>query len=171
MPRWARAECKRRGENESPNACREKLQGVQYLIRWPISNNNTWSSDYQSREQHNIIFRYLTLTPEQFIGSPACPPSPLLTEEESDALHIAILVQGVINAYKQPQTMFTLWNFYSGRVIWPIFCAILKKYFSRTSMREKNWLMRSVLPSRITSHLCALSWLRLVQLRLSEYIF
>ena len=39
-----------------------------------------------------LTFRYLTLTSEQFIGSPACPPSPLLTEEESDALHLAILV-------------------------------------------------------------------------------
>ena len=31
--RWSRAECLRRGEEESSKACREKLQGAQYLIR------------------------------------------------------------------------------------------------------------------------------------------
>jgi len=81
VARWARAECKRRGEKESPTACREKLKGVQYLIR------------------------YLTLTSEQFIGSPACPPSPLLTEEESDALHLAILVTTQQNQHERQESL------------------------------------------------------------------
>ena len=97
LTRWARAECIRRGEKESPTACREKLQGVQYLVRWDdhsltlimIFGCLPMIAKYLTLSMN---FRYLTLTSEQFIGSPACPPSPLLTEEESDALHLAILV-------------------------------------------------------------------------------
>ena len=33
ITRWARAECSRRGEESSASGCREKLHGVQYLIR------------------------------------------------------------------------------------------------------------------------------------------
>ena len=33
ITRWARAECSRRGEESSARSCREKLHGVQYLIR------------------------------------------------------------------------------------------------------------------------------------------
>ena len=82
-----------RGEGESKCLQGEASGGA---ISHQVTNGQY---QYLIREHHNIIFRYLTLTPDQFIGSPACPPSPLLTEEESDALHIAIIVQGVKNAY------------------------------------------------------------------------
>ena len=38
--------------------------------------------------------RYLTLSPEQLLASPASSPSPLLTEQEADALHYSLVRPG-----------------------------------------------------------------------------